>query len=123
MYERRTKMIGMMNRHFNEGLMKVNTDDFCHVQERALERYGIVLSLTDIRRITQQIVSGEAPVEYRRSNNIVVYKVEHEGINIYPLYSHKIGYVKTIVTKSMIDKWISNKKKAKRYRSRHGYNK
>lgn len=100
--------------------MKVDTDELCHVQQRALERYGVLITINDIRDMTQTIISGRAKVFHKVNNYITVYVIEINETTMYPLFSHKIGYIKTIVTKSMVNKWKKQEKRIKRLNKRYG---
>ena len=47
-----------------------------HAQRRAAERYGIVLTKEDLKKIVRKIESGQAGVVYRESPRIQILDVE-----------------------------------------------
>lgn len=67
-----------------------------HAKQRAFERYGINLTDADIRKIVDDIVSGEACLVKKLSDRETIYLIKFEDTAMKALY-HTNGAIKTFL--------------------------
>ena len=77
-----------------------------HVQERAMERYGLHLDEYDVDEIRRMIKHGEAEfikfVGEHELGKVSAWKIKWEGMWIYPLIIFDEDMVLTFYTKNML---------------------
>jgi hypothetical protein len=62
---------------------------FLHARQRALERYGIVLTVSTIKKIIQRIETGKGRL-FRRCRDVSIWDVEHNGRIVRVVYHDQL---------------------------------
>lgn len=72
-----------------------------HVQERAMERFGVFLTIEQLNYIVTRIYEGDAEYIGRGRNNTTIWCIDHEGTKLYPLIDFENKFILTFLTKTM----------------------
>jgi len=83
---------------------------FCHAQERAFERYGIYLTMSQIRTLEKRIYNGDADYIGMGVNGTSMWSITYEQQTLYPLIDFEASIILTFLTKKMVNRNIKAKK-------------
>lgn len=68
-----------------------------HRLERAKERYGLDLTLSDIAALERQIAEGRAPLLKRKTDGLI-YGVRHGDVVLFAVIGHRPPHIVTFLT-------------------------
>ena len=60
-----------------------------HAKQRAAQRYGLCLTTADLAAIVETIRDSQAVARLRISKNTSIQLVDHDGLRVAVLYSHR----------------------------------
>lgn len=72
-----------------------------HAQERAMERFGIYLTIEDITKLVERIHEGDAEYIGRGKRKTSIWCIEYDGQKLYPLVDFDDRFILTFLTKTM----------------------
>lgn len=83
-------------------LMVRRLRDSNHFKSRVVERFGIILDNKDIENICSKVLNGEP---YAKMNKKELHHIRIKNCNMFVVYCSKSKFIKTAITKSMINKY------------------
>lgn len=72
-----------------------------HSQERAIERFGVFLSLEELKILMDRIHEGDADYIGKGQRDTTIWCIEHEGQKLYPVIDFDDKFILTFLTKTM----------------------
>lgn len=72
-----------------------------HAQQRAMDRFGIYLSIQDLERLGERIYNGDAEYIGRGRRGMSIWCIEFQGQKLYPLMDFEDKFILTFLTKPM----------------------
>lgn len=72
-----------------------------HAQERAMDRYGVFLTLKDLETLVDRIHEGDAEYIGMGRRKTSVWCIEYDNQKLYPLVDFDDRFILTFLTKTM----------------------
>lgn len=87
----------MKQRQRSKKATAIRRERLAHVENRALERYGLILGEQDQARICNLIRRGCAQFLFRQSNSRSWWSVDYNGQQITVVYGNRAGMLLTVL--------------------------
>lgn len=72
-----------------------------HAQERAMERFGIYLTIEKLTHLAEKIHKGDAEYIGMGKDDTSIWCIEYDGQKLYPVIIFGKNFILTFLTKSM----------------------
>lgn len=82
-----------------------------HAQKRAVERFGIYLTIEQLEELGQRIYDGDAEYIGRGRRRTSIWCIEYQNQKLYPLIDFEDKFILTFLTKSMAYKTADRQRK------------
>ena len=83
-----------------------------HAQERAMERFGIFITIDQVKDIIARIHEGDAEyIGMGKDRCKAIWCIEFEGQKLYPMINFDRKFIYTLLTKSMAYKTAKRQRK------------